>query len=144
MPDLATRASRHAALGDPVRLAIADELVGSDRSPAELGLRFGLESNLLSHHLDVLEDAGLIERFRSSGDGRRRYVHLRDDAVGLVAGVGRRPAAALFVCTANSARSQLAAAIWRVMTGRSARSAGTHPAAAVAPGAVAAARRAGL
>jgi protein-tyrosine-phosphatase len=142
--DLVTRASRHAALGDPIRLAIADELVGSDRSPAELRLRFGLESNLLSHHLDVLEGAGLIERFHSSGDGRRRYVHLRDDVVGMVAGAGRRPVAALFVCTANSARSQLAAAIWTVMTGRPARSAGTHPAAAVAPGALAAARRAGL
>lgn len=142
--DLTTRAARHAALGDPVRLAIADELVDSDRSPAELSLRFGLGSNLLSHHLDVLEDAGLIERFRSSGDGRRRYVHLRDDAVGLVAGAGRRPASALFVCTANSARSQLAAVIWTAMTGRPARSAGTHPASAVASGAVAAARRAGL
>lgn len=142
--DLTLRAARHAALGDPVRLAIAEELVGSDRSPAELRLRFGLESNLLSHHLDVLAGAGLVERFRSSGDGRRRYVHLRDDAVGLVAGAGRRPGPVLFVCTANSARSQLAAAVWRSMTGRSARSAGTHPADEVAPGAVAAAERAGL
>lgn len=142
--DLATRASRHAALGDRVRLAIADELVRSDRSPAELRVRFGLDSNLLSHHLDVLEGAGLIERFRSSGDGRRRYVHLRDEAVGLLAAVGPRPGSALFVCTANSARSQLAAAIWRATTGRPARSAGTRPAAAVAPGAMAAARRAGL
>ena len=142
--DLTRRAARHAALGDPVRLAIAEELVGSDRSPAELRMRFGLESNLLSHHLDVLADAGLVERFRSSGDGRRRYVHLRDEAVGLVAGPVRRPVPVLFVCTANSARSQLAAAIWREQTGRSARSAGTHPADAVAPGAVSAARRASL
>lgn len=142
--DLTRRAARHAALGDPVRLAIAEELVGSDRSPAELRMRFGLESNLLSHHLDVLAGAGLVERFRSSGDGRRRYVHLRDEAVGLVAGPARRPGPVLFVCTANSARSQLAAAIWRTQTGRTARSAGTHPADAVAPRAVAAARRAGL
>ena len=35
-----------------------------------------MPSNLLAHHLDVLEAAGLIERSRSSGDGRRRYVHL--------------------------------------------------------------------
>ena len=40
-----------------------------------------IPSNLLAHHLDVLEDAGLIERSRSSGDGRRRYVHLRPGAL---------------------------------------------------------------
>ena len=140
-----SRASKHAALGDPVRLAIVDDLVGSDRSPAELRHRFGLESNLLSHHLDVLENAGLIERSRSSGDGRRRYVHLREAAVELLGGrSGVRPGPALFVCTANSARSQLAAALWVSLTGASARSCGTHPAPRIAPGAEAAARRAGL
>ena len=75
--DLHRRAEQYAALGDPIRLAIVDELVRSDRSPSELRLRLGIESNLLAHHLDVLDDAGLIARNRSSGDGRRRYVHLR-------------------------------------------------------------------
>jgi protein-tyrosine-phosphatase len=140
-----TRAARHAALGDPVRLALVDELARSDRAPVELRRRFGLESNLLAHHLDVLEGVGLIERTRSSGDGRRRYVHLHraalaDLGVGTVLDVGP----ALFVCTLNSARSQLAAALWRDLTGAPATSAGTHPATAVHPGAVAAARRAGL
>lgn len=139
------RAARFAALGDPVRLAIAEDLVVSDRSPAELRHRFGLESNLLSHHLDVLEAAGLIERSRSSGDGRRRYVHLRDATVELLGRrSGPRLGAALFVCTANSARSQLAAALWESLTGASARSCGTHPATQIAPGAESAARRAGL
>jgi protein-tyrosine-phosphatase len=50
----------------------------------------------------------------------------------------------MFVCTANSARSQLAAGLWRSITGARAVSAGTHPAATVHPGAVAAARRAGI
>jgi protein-tyrosine-phosphatase len=50
----------------------------------------------------------------------------------------------LFVCTHNSARSQLAAAIWTARTGRRARSAGTRPATRVHRGAVAAAKRAGL
>jgi protein-tyrosine-phosphatase/DNA-binding HxlR family transcriptional regulator len=139
------RAARHAALGDPVRLAIVDELTASDRSPVELRRMLGLESNLLAHHLDVLERVGLVERSRSSGDGRRRYVHLVPAALdGLEP--GRRVAAgdAVFVCSANSARSQLAAALWRHTTGEPARSAGTHPAARVHPGAVAAARRAGL
>ncbi|HEY7626926.1 MAG TPA: hypothetical protein VH761_07655 [Ilumatobacteraceae bacterium] len=50
----------------------------------------------------------------------------------------------MFLCTGNSARSQLAAALWRAMTGQAAESAGTHPAPAVHPGAIAAAHRAGL
>jgi protein-tyrosine-phosphatase len=50
----------------------------------------------------------------------------------------------LFVCTGNSARSQLAAALWTARTGQPSSSAGTHPARCVHPGAVAAARRAGL
>ena len=73
------RAAVHAALGEPSRLAIVDQLAGSDRSPQELQDAVGVPSNLLAHHLDVLEAAGLIERSRSSGDGRRRYVHLLHD-----------------------------------------------------------------
>ena len=144
-PLLPVRADRHAALGDPVRLAIVDELSVSDRAPVELRRRFGLESNLMAHHLDVLEQVGLIERSRSSGDGRRRYVHLlRDALTDLAPHRLVPPSDALFVCSANSARSQLAAALWRQLTGRPADSAGTHPAERVHPGAVAAARRAGL
>lgn len=143
--ELERRAALHAALGEPVRLRIVDELAVSDRSPVELRRLVGLESNLLAHHLDVLEQVGLVERSRSSGDGRRRYVHLLRDALdGVVPG---RPVAvgpALFVCTANSARSQLAAAVWQDATGAPATSAGTHPADRVHPGAVAAASRAGL
>jgi len=124
---------------------MVDELAVSDRSPVELRRLVDIESNLLAHHLDVLEGVGLIERSRSSGDGRRRYVHLvRDHLLGLVPGrpVGVGPA--LFICSANSARSQLAAALWRDLTGAPADSAGTHPTERVHPAAVAAAERAGL
>ena len=138
------RAARHSALGDPVRLAIVDELSSSDRAPVELRRLFGLESNLLAHHLDVLEGVGLIERSRSSGDGRRRYVHLRRGAFDGLASGRHVAGPALFVCSANSARSQLAATLWRCRTGQPAESAGTHPADRVHPGAVAAAERAGL
>lgn len=148
MPDpspLEQRAARHAALGDPVRLAVVDELAASDRTPVELRQLFGLESNLLAHHLDVLDAAGLIQRTRSSGDGRRRYVHLLRPALAhLHVGTAAVAGPALFVCTLNSARSQLAAALWRELTGAEAASAGTHPAGAVHPGAVAAGERAGL
>jgi protein-tyrosine-phosphatase len=126
-------------------LAIVDELTGSDRSPIELRRMAGIESNLLAHHLDVLEEVGLITRNRSSGDGRRRYVHLHRHALDDLLPARRlRPQPALFVCTHNSARSQLAAALWRQLAGERADSAGTHPASRVHPGAVAAAGRAGL
>ena len=142
---LVSRAQRHAALGDTVRLAIVDELALSDRAPVELRRLVGLESNLLAHHLDVLESVGMISRSRSSGDGRRRYVHLLRDSLRDLS-PGRRvvPRRALFVCTRNSARSQLAAALWRSLAGAPAESAGTHPASRVHPGAIAAAKRAGL
>jgi ArsR family transcriptional regulator, arsenate/arsenite/antimonite-responsive transcriptional repressor / arsenate reductase (thioredoxin) len=143
--DLDTRVARHAALGDPIRLAIVDELAVSDRGPIELGDMLGVASNLLAHHLDVLERVGLITRTRSSGDGRRRYVQLcrgglRSTALNRSAARGR----ALFVCTRNSARSQLAAAMWTMLTREPAASAGTDPADRVHPGAIAAAERAGL
>jgi ArsR family transcriptional regulator, arsenate/arsenite/antimonite-responsive transcriptional repressor / arsenate reductase (thioredoxin) len=142
---LELRAARHAALGDPIRLAIVDELALSDRAPVELRELVGLESNLLAHHLDVLESVGMINRSRSSGDGRRRYIHLlRDSLRDLAPGRRMIPARALFVCTRNSARSQIAAALWKSITGAPAASAGTHPATRVHPGAIAAAKRAGL
>lgn len=128
-----------------MRLALVDELALSDRSPVELCRLLGIESNLLAHHLDALEQVGLIERTRSSGDGRRRYVRLLRGALhDVVPGRALSVGPALFVCTANSARSQLAAALWTDMTGAPADSAGTEPAERVHPGAIAAAARAGL
>ncbi len=140
-----SRAERLGALADPVRLRIVDELVRSDRAPIELRRRFGIESNLLAHHLDVLEHAGLVVRSRSSGDGRRRYVRLRRPALdGLLPAARFAERDVLFVCTRNSARSQLAAALWRTIAGGEASSAGTDPADAIHPGARAAANRVGL
>ena len=144
--DAERRAGVHAALAEPARVAVVDELQRSDRSPKELSDLLGVAPSLLAFHLDALEHAGLVERITSSGDRRRRYVRLRPDALD----VGRSPAPIdtttpmLFVCTQNSARSQLAAAAWRADRGGAATSAGTEPADAVHPGAVAAAARAGL
>jgi len=141
---IASRARLHAALGDEIRLAIAEELRSSDRSPTELALRLGTKSNLLAHHLDVLEVSGAIDRVVSVGDARRRYVRLTSAAVELMGPPASLPhKEVLFLCTRNSARSQLASALWSARSGRPARSAGTHPAPAVHPGAIAAATRAG-
>jgi protein-tyrosine-phosphatase/DNA-binding transcriptional ArsR family regulator len=140
--ELLRRAAIHSALGEPARLAIIDELSVSDRSPRDLGSRLQLPSNLLAHHLDTLENIGLILRSTSSGDARRRYVRL-DPASMHVIGPrrisSRKPL--FFLCTHNSARSQLAAAIWQARTGQPAKSAGTQPAAHIHRQAISAAKR---
>jgi protein-tyrosine-phosphatase len=101
-----------------------------------------MPSNLLAHHLHVLEQAGIITRRRSEGDRRRTYLQLNPGALDdLAAPTARAALRVLFVCTANSARSHLAAALWRRASNVPAVSAGTHPAAAIDPGAVAAAER---
>jgi protein-tyrosine-phosphatase len=140
--DLERRAAVHAALADPARLRITDALAGGDASPSELGAMLGMPSNLLAHHLQVLHSAGIVSRHRSQGDRRRTYLRLVTGALDLSAGGG--PWAArrvLFVCTANSARSHLAAALWRRASSVPATSAGTHPADAIASGAIDAASR---
>lgn len=145
--DVEKRAAAFAALGDPSRLRIVDLLRLSDLSPGDITERLGLDSNLVAHHLRVLERADLVRRVTSSGDGRRRYVQLVDDSLASLLpsrGGTSRPRRVLFVCTRNSARSQLAAALWRTTGDGPADSAGTHPADRIHPGAVAAARRAGL
>lgn len=140
------RAAVHAALGDPARLAIVDALALTDASPSELGRALGMPSNLLAHHLGVLQQAKVIVRGRSEADRRRTYVGLAAAAIPYavaedVPEVLRR---IVFICTHNSARSPLAAALWANRSDVPATSAGTHPASHVHREAVAAARRHGL
>ena len=160
---LLRRARLHAAVGEPVRLAMVEQLMVTDASPGELGATYGLATNVLAHHLKVLQAAGLVRRVRSEGDARRAYLQLRLDdpeVVALLAGCPttavataevsagassvERPQRVLFVCTHNSARSQLAAAAWQQVSPLPAASAGTHPAPRVHPRAVAVGRRHGL
>lgn len=135
----------HTALGDPARLAIVDRLAVSDASPGELGRLLGQPTNLVAHHLRVLEEAGLVVRHRSEGDGRRSYLRL---VPGVLAGLTVRPSMAgsrvVFVCTHNSARSQLAAALLAKRSEVETASGGTAPAGRVHPRAVAVGRRHGL
>ena len=141
-PELAARAAVHAALADPARLHIIDTLVAGDASPSDLAAVLAMPSNLLAHHLRVLEQAGLVTRRRSDGDRRRAYLQLVPGALeSLTRPPARTAGRVLFVCTANSARSHLAAALWRRASSVPAVSAGTHPAAAIEPGAIAAATR---
>jgi protein-tyrosine-phosphatase len=142
---LAARARIHAALGDAARLAIVDTLTVGDASPGEIARQLNLPTNLVAHHVNVLTEAGLVARSRSEGDRRRTYLRLRPETLAALttpslSGVGR----VVFVCTHNSARSQLAAALWRRRGTVPAASAGTRPAARVHPRAVAVAHRHGL
>lgn len=126
MDSVSKRARLFAALGEECRLEIAEELALSDRTPGELIEKLEISSALLAHHLDVLEDAGLVERFESTADRRKRFVRLVEQHRPLVEAPSI-PRRVVFVCRQNSARSQLAAAVWRRLVGASARSAGTEP-----------------
>ena len=144
--EVARRAQVHAALGDVNRLRIVDLLAVSDASPSELSAALEIPSNLLAHHLAALEQCGLVTRRRSEGDGRRTYLsvnrheaRLEPDAVSGIPLPGARRV--VFVCTANTARSHLAAALWRRASSIEATSAGTHPGDRVNRGAVATAHR---
>lgn len=139
------RAVKHLALSDAARLRIVDLLTVGDASPGELRELLGMPSNLLAHHLRALEAAGMVSRHRSEADKRRSYVSLRPGALdGITPGAVARAPRVVFVCTANTARSQLASALWQQASGIPVASAGTHPADRIAPGAIAAARRHGL
>src|SRR5918997_2216761 len=140
--EVVRRAAVHAALGEPGRLAIVDALLLGEASPTELQRQLGMPSNLLAHHVRVLEQVGVVSRHRSEADRRRTYLALTPGALDTLRPRKVQDAVrVVFVCTHNSARSQLAAALWNDASPVPATSAGTHPAAAVHPGAVAAARR---
>ncbi|WP_028047476.1 ArsR family transcriptional regulator [Cellulomonas sp. URHE0023] len=140
--EIERRAALHAVLSDPGRLAVVELLSLGDRSPSELSTETGMASNLIAHHVGILVEHGLVGRRRSEGDRRRTYLHLIPDVAVVPAGWALpRPRRVLFVCTANSARSHLAVALWRGASHVDAASAGTHPASTVSPSAVAVAER---
>jgi protein-tyrosine-phosphatase len=116
-----------------------------DASPGEIAQALGMPTNLLAHHLNGLQECGLIVRNRSEGDRRRTYLRLVPD---VLASLTPPPMWAVprvvFVCTHNSARSQLAAALWSRRSRVPAASAGTEPARRVHARTVRVARRHGL
>jgi ArsR family transcriptional regulator, arsenate/arsenite/antimonite-responsive transcriptional repressor / arsenate reductase (thioredoxin) len=139
------RARVHAALGDPSRLSIVDTLALGDASPGEIARALAMPTNLVAHHLKVLDECGLIVRSRSEGDRRRTYLRLVPDVLSRLTHppVWTVPRV-VFVCTHNSARSQIAAALWTRRSTVPAASAGTEPAKRVHTRAARVARRHGL
>jgi len=140
------RAAALGALGEPARLGIVDLLQVQDLSPDALAETLNIPSNLLSHHLKVLESAGIITRSHSQHDRRRTYAHLIPSALAglLIQPTMMTAARMVFVCTHNSARSVMAQAAWHSISDVPSTSAGTDPADRINPRARAAVERAGL
>lgn len=144
----------------PVRWRLMTELSIGDFRVRELVARVGEPQNLVSYHLRLLREGGLVTSSRSSLDGRDSYYHLdldrcgeglRDTGAALHPAMIPVPAAmpsarrieVLFVCTGNSARSPIAEALLDHRSGGtvSATSAGTRPKDQLHPGAVRALRQ---
>lgn len=137
-------------LAHDVRWQLLTALSLSDYKVQELVQRLGKSQNLVSYHLRQLRQQALVKERHSSADGRDVYYSLdlsRIEALfaaseaalhpALGAGDGEAeespsavpPARILFLCTHNSARSQLAEGIMRANGGRLVEvfSAGSHP-----------------
>lgn len=134
-------------LADPLRWRLACELATSDRRVRELVATVAAPANLVSYHLRRLREGGLVSARRSIYDGRDLYYRLdlprcaaalsaagKDLHPGLAAGAPRVPTGGrhkrvLFVCTGNTARSPMAAALLNERADRwvNATSSGTRP-----------------
>lgn len=69
------------ALADPNRLRILDLLMHGDSCNCELNEKLGLPPNLLSHHLRVLREVGLVDSRRDAVDARWIYYVVSKQAV---------------------------------------------------------------
>lgn len=71
--DLATLADRLKVLAEPKRLLILNLLMEGVQCNCELGGALEMAPNLISHHLSVLRQAGLVDMERDPVDSRWVY-----------------------------------------------------------------------
>lgn len=129
-------------LADDTRWKLVQALRHSDRQANELAAVCQLPNNLVSYHLGLLRQAGLVQTHRSDADARVLYYGLELTALDRAyhqigaalllpeaAITPASPATIVFLCTHNSARSQMAEGWLRHLSRGTlvARSAGVTP-----------------
>jgi DNA-binding transcriptional ArsR family regulator len=68
-------------LADPTRLQVCRLLIEGKHGNTEIGDFLGIAPNLVSYHLRVLQDAGLIESVKQEQDARRIYYSPKRESI---------------------------------------------------------------
>lgn len=96
---------RFKALGDPTRLRVLQVLREGQRCVCEIQERVTAQPNVLSHHLKVLREAGLVQAER-----RGRWIDYRLDPDGLASLAAALPTTGVRTATTRCACDRDAAA----------------------------------